>query len=81
MDNAEYGTIRTHQERQYPERVSGTQLKNPNFAKMADAFGGKGFLVETNDQLPEAIKNAVETVEGGQFALIHLMVPQRHKAY
>ena len=81
MDNAEYGTIRTHQERQYPERVSGTQLKNPNFAKMADAFGGKGFLVETNDQLPEAVKGAVETVEGGQFALIHLKVPQRHKAY
>lgn len=81
MDNAEYGTIRTHQERQYPERVSGTQLKNPNFAKMADAFGGKGYLVETNDQLPEAVKSAIETVEGGQFALIHLKVPQRHKAY
>src|SRR5699024_1389201 len=40
MDNQEYGTIRTHQERDYPDRVSGTQLKNPNFADMANAFGG-----------------------------------------
>ena len=40
IDNAQYGTIRMHQERDYPGRVVGTQLKNPDFAMYAKAFGG-----------------------------------------
>src|SRR3954469_5159588 len=39
VDNGSYGTIRMHQERDYPERVSGTQLSNPDFAALARAFG------------------------------------------
>jgi acetolactate synthase-1/2/3 large subunit len=46
-DNGMYGTIRMHQERDYPERVVGTALKNPDFAAYANAFGGHGERVET----------------------------------
>ena len=81
MDNQEYGTIRTHQERMYPERISGTQLKNPDFALMAQAFGGHGVRVERNEQIADALAGALEAIRGGSFALIHLLVPQRSKAY
>jgi acetolactate synthase-1/2/3 large subunit len=82
MDNQEYGTIRTHQERSYPNRVSGTQLSNPDFALMAQAFGGYGARVETNDQIASALEEALRVIrEEGRFALIHLVVQQRAKAY
>lgn len=82
MDNQEYGTIRTHQERSYPSRISGTQLRNPDFALMAQAFGGYGARVETNDQIEAALAAALTSIrEEGRFALIHLVVQQRAKAY
>ncbi|MET4538441.1 acetolactate synthase-1/2/3 large subunit [Arthrobacter bambusae] len=82
MDNQEYGTIRTHQERHYPSRVSGTQLKNPEFALMAQAFGGFGVKVEHDHEIPEAIDAALKAIDDdGIFALIHLVVEQRVKAY
>lgn len=82
MDNQEYGTIRTHQERHYPERVSGTQLKNPEFALMAQAFGGFGVKVEHDADIPAAIKAALRAIDEDRvFALIHLVVEQRVKAY
>jgi acetolactate synthase-1/2/3 large subunit len=56
MDNQEYGTIRTHQERHYPGRVCGTQLRNPDFAKMARAFGGFGIRVEADVDVPAALE-------------------------
>src|SRR3982750_1890239 len=46
IDNGMYGTIRMHQEREYPTRVHGTELKNPDFAAYARAFGGHGETVE-----------------------------------
>ena len=82
MDNQEYGTIRTHQERDYPHRVSGTQLVNPDFALMAQAFGGYGVRVEHETEIPGALEAALEAIdEQGRFALIHLVVEQRVKAY
>lgn len=82
MDNQEYGTIRTHQERFYPGRVSGTQLRNPNFAQMAEAFGGFGVKVEYDEDIPSALENALYAIDKlKQFALIHLVVKQRTKAY
>lgn len=82
MDNQEYGTIRTHQERDYPGRVSGTQLKNPDFAKTAEAFGGFGVRVEQDSEVPGALEAALKAIdEEGRFALIHLIVEQRVKAY
>ena len=41
-----YGTIRMHQERHFPTRVSGTMLKNPDFAALARAYGLHGEIVE-----------------------------------
>ncbi|MET1154676.1 thiamine pyrophosphate-dependent enzyme [Arthrobacter sp.] len=82
MDNQEYGTIRTHQERWYPERISGTQLKNPDFALMAQAFGGFGVKVERDADVPTALEAALKAIdEDKTFALIHLVVEQRVKAY
>ncbi|WP_306962371.1 thiamine pyrophosphate-dependent enzyme [Arthrobacter bambusae] len=82
MDNQEYGTIRTHQERHYPARISGTQLRNPDFALMAQAFGGFGIKVEKDTDVPAAIVAALKAIdEDHVFALIHLIVEQRVKAY
>jgi len=82
MDNQEYGTIRTHQERHYPSRVSGTQLKNPDFALMARAFGGFGVTVTEDKDIPAALDAAFDAIDqDGVFALIHLIVEQRVKAY
>jgi len=82
MDNQEYGTIRTHQERHYPHRVSGTQLRNPEFALMAQAFGGFGIKVEHDQDVPQALTAALKAIdENNVFALIHLVVEQRVKAY
>lgn len=53
FNNQMYGTIRMHQERDYPGRVSGTQLHNPDFAALAQAYGAQGEVVEkTADFLP-----------------------------
>jgi acetolactate synthase-1/2/3 large subunit len=82
MDNQEYGTIRTHQERHYPGRVCGTQLRNPDFAKMARAFGGFGIRVEADVDVPAALEASLDAIEKSHaFALIHLVVEQRVKAY
>lgn len=45
FNNGMYGTIRMHQERHYPGNVIGTQLRNPDFAAMAESYGMKGFKV------------------------------------
>lgn len=53
VDNSTYGTIRMHQEREYPGRVFGTDLKNPDFAAYARSFGADGFTIANDkDTLP-----------------------------
>ena len=54
-DNGMYGTIRMHQEREYPGRVVATALKNPDFAAYARAFGGFGALVEKTEDFAEGV--------------------------
>jgi len=58
VNNGMYGTIRMHQEREYPERISGTELRNPDFAAYARAFGGHGELVEETAQFAPAFERA-----------------------
>ncbi|MDA8445222.1 thiamine pyrophosphate-binding protein [Paracidovorax valerianellae] len=58
LDNAMYGTIRMHQEREYPGRVSATHLKNPDFKAYAVAFGGHGERVETTAEFAPALARA-----------------------
>ena len=59
MDNGIYGTIRMHQEREYPGRVVGTNLRNPDFAALARAFGGHGETVETTEEFEGAFARAL----------------------
>ncbi|HZU50641.1 MAG TPA: thiamine pyrophosphate-binding protein [Sphingomicrobium sp.] len=60
VDNSAYGTIRMHQEREYPERVSATELKNPDFAALARAFGGWAESVERTEEFAPALDRALE---------------------
>ena len=58
VDNGMYGTIRMHQEREYPGRVSATALKNPDFAALARAYGGHGETVERTEDFAPAFERA-----------------------
>ena len=58
LNNGIYGTIRMHQEREYPGRVSGTTLKNPDFAALARAYGGHGETVERTEDFAAAFERA-----------------------
>ena len=71
LDNGMYGTIRAHQERHYPGRVTGTALRNPDFAAYAKAFGGFGVLVEKTADFPAAFEGAQKS---GKPSIIHLKV-------
>ena len=60
VNNGMYGTIRMHQERNYPGRVSGTELKNPDFAALARAYGANGEVVEKTAEFAAAFERALE---------------------
>jgi acetolactate synthase-1/2/3 large subunit len=60
VDNGSYGTIRMHQERAYPNRVSGTDLSNPDFAALARAYGGWAATVETTEGFVPALDAALD---------------------
>jgi acetolactate synthase-1/2/3 large subunit len=60
MNNGMYGTIRMHQERNYPGRVSGTELKNPDFAALARAYGLQGEIVEKTADFEPAFERAMK---------------------
>jgi acetolactate synthase-1/2/3 large subunit len=59
FNNNMFGTIRMHQEREYPGRVSGTELHNPDFAALAQAYGGQGEVVEKTADFAPALQRAV----------------------
>ncbi|MGH8676502.1 MAG: thiamine pyrophosphate-dependent enzyme [Burkholderiales bacterium] len=71
VNNGMYGTIRMHQERSFPGRVSGTGLRNPDFAAYARAFGGHGETVEETGQFAPAFERACAS---GKPALIELRI-------
>jgi len=58
IDNGMYGTIRMHQEREYPGRVSASLLTNPDFAALARAFGGHGESVDATEEFAPALARA-----------------------
>jgi acetolactate synthase-1/2/3 large subunit len=70
-DNGLYGTIRMHQERDFPGRVVATQLKNPDFVAYAKAFGGFGVLVEKTGDFPAAFAAAQKS---SLPSIIHLKI-------
>ena len=57
-NNGIYGTIRMHQEQHYPGRVSGTVMHNPQFAALAQSYGGHGEVVRQTDDFPAAFERA-----------------------
>jgi acetolactate synthase-1/2/3 large subunit len=69
VDNGTYGTIRMHQEREYPGRVSGSDLFNPDFAQLAEAYGFLAVKAESTDQVGPALDAAIAA---GKPALLHL---------
>ena len=59
IDNGAYGTIRMHQEREFPARLSGTTLHNPDFAALARAYGGWAETVERTADFAPALDRAL----------------------
>ncbi len=70
VNNGTYGTIRMHQERNYPNRVSGTELQNPDFVALAEAYGFYGERIEKTYQFSAAFERAVESKTGAVLDLI-----------
>jgi acetolactate synthase-1/2/3 large subunit len=71
VNNGMYGTIRMHQERHYPGRVIGTDLRNPDFVALARAYGAHGALVERSEEIGAALD---EALAAGRPALVELRV-------
>ena len=71
IDNGIYGTIRMHQEREYPGRVIASNLRNPDFAAYARAFGGHGETVEETAEFLPAFERALGS---GLPSIIHVKI-------
>jgi acetolactate synthase-1/2/3 large subunit len=71
LNNGMYGTIRMHQEREYPQHVSGSQLQNPDFMALARAYGYAGARVTRTAEFEAELKAAVARPEG---TLIEIML-------
>lgn len=76
LDNQEYGTIREHQEKKYPGRVSGTQLVNPDFSVWAQSMGAWAETIREDDAVDGAVERAFEALGRGEVALLHVVVDQ-----
>lgn len=74
VNNGMYGTIRMHQERHHPERISGTRLKGPNYTALARSFGAHAETVTHANGFPAAFKRA-QNAPG--LALLELQVDPR----
>jgi len=74
VNNSMYGTIRMHQERDYPGRVSATDLVNPDFAALARAYGGHGETVEKTEDFVPAFERARAS---GVAAIIEIKLDQQ----
>jgi acetolactate synthase-1/2/3 large subunit len=72
-NNGRYGTIRMHQENHYPGRVSGTELFNPDYVQLAQAYGGTGHRITETSQFGPAF----EAARKGGLHLIELVLDPR----
>jgi acetolactate synthase-1/2/3 large subunit len=71
LDNGMYGTIRMHQEKNYPARVFATELKNPDFCALAFAYGAHGERVQRTEEFAPALARALAS---GKPALLHCLI-------
>ncbi|GLZ78266.1 thiamine pyrophosphate protein [Actinorhabdospora filicis] len=74
-DNGSYGTIRLHQENRFPGRTVATSLTNPDFARLAEAYGATGLSVDTDAGIAPALAKALE--DGGP-VVVHVRTSLRH---
>ncbi|TFW29099.1 thiamine pyrophosphate-binding protein [Massilia horti] len=72
FNNGTFGTIRMHQEREYPGRVSGTTIRNPDFAALAKAYGAHGEVVDRTEDFAPALARALAHTRQQVPALIEL---------
>jgi len=72
LNNGVYGTIRMHQEREYPNRISGTQLGNPDFCQLAGAYGYAAERIASNDEFDAALERALARPNG---TLLEIRLP------
>ncbi|MDQ4135897.1 MAG: thiamine pyrophosphate-binding protein, partial [Pseudomonadota bacterium] len=71
IDNGMYGTIRMHQERHYPGRISATAIRNPDFAALARAYGAHGERVERTEDFAPALERARAS---GKPVVLHCLI-------
>ena len=71
LNNGMYGTIRMHQEREYPQHVSGSNLQNPNFSVLAQAYGYQGVRITRTDEFEPELLAALARPQG---TLIEVML-------
>ncbi|APW46633.1 thiamine pyrophosphate-binding protein [Rhodoferax antarcticus] len=71
LNNGMFGTIRMHQEREFPQRVSGTPLRNPDFSALAQAYGYAGVRISRTEQFEPELVAALAREQG---TLIELML-------
>jgi acetolactate synthase-1/2/3 large subunit len=71
LNNGMYGTIRMHQEREYPEHSTGSKLINPDFVALAQAYGYAGVRIEKTDGFEPALLEALSRPQG---TLIEVML-------
>ncbi|NNL74306.1 MAG: thiamine pyrophosphate-binding protein, partial [Silicimonas sp.] len=70
LNNGSYGTIRMHQERNYPARVFGTDLENPDFVALAKAYGMLGEKIESTADFADAFERALASPQGAILDLV-----------
>jgi acetolactate synthase-1/2/3 large subunit len=71
LNNGMYGTIRMHQEREYPDHVTGSKLQNPDFAALASAYGYVGVRIDQTQAFESALIEAIARPQG---TLIEIMI-------
>ena len=81
LNNGSYGTIRMHQERDYPDRISGTTLVNPDFTAVAQAYGMVGIRVNRTESLQKRFQQLLRLQQVALLSWIFLLrrlLPARH---
>ncbi|MEM8792408.1 MAG: thiamine pyrophosphate-binding protein [Pseudomonadota bacterium] len=70
LNNGAYGTIRMHQERDYPDRISATEIHNPDFVKIGEAYGMHSERIATTDEFADAFDRALASPTGALLELV-----------
>lgn len=78
VSNGEFSTIRDHQENHFPRRISGTQIKNPDFAIVAEGYGACGQTVCSNSEVESAIEYALKVVKKEKRSALINVITDKH---